>query len=54
MKTLPFKKIIKDITANFNKVKKSAYLDTGQYKIIDQGQNNIAGYTNNSELVNMT
>lgn len=52
MKLYPFKKIISDNTSKFKKIKKSDYLQDGLYKIVDQGQDFIAGYTNNKKLIN--
>jgi len=49
---LPFSKVIKDITKNFTKIKKEAYLSRGKYKIIDQGKAFICGYTDDEKLVN--
>ena len=41
-----------DITSKFKKIKKSDYLEDGLYKIVDQGQEFIAGYTNDEKLIN--
>lgn len=35
-----------------NKIQKTDFLQTGEYPIIDQSQDFIAGYTNNADLVN--
>ena len=42
------------MTSKFNKVQTSEYLKTGQFAIVDQGKNQVAGYTNNESLVNST
>lgn len=47
-----FLSIISDITSHFNKIKKGDYLNYGEYPIIDQGKEFIAGYTNDESLVN--
>lgn len=48
IKSVPFLTIIKDITAKFKKIKKQDYLESGEFAIVDQSKNHIAGYTNNS------
>ncbi len=52
IKHQPFLKIIKDTTSKFTKIKKQDYLESGKYKIIDQGKKTVAGYTNSLELIN--
>ena len=52
VKLAPFLKVVKDITATFSKVKKLDYLNSGEFPIIDQSKNYIAGYTNNNSLIN--
>ena len=52
MKSLPFPEVITDVTAKFTKIKASDYQEQGQYKIIDQGKEAVAGYTDNASLVN--
>jgi type I restriction enzyme S subunit len=52
MKILPFSTIVTDVTSKFNKIKTSDYQLQGKYKIIDQGKEPIAGYTDNVKLVN--
>lgn len=52
MKWHPFTEVVSDITSKFNKIKASAYKAVGQYKIIDQGKEAIAGYTDDENLVN--
>ena len=41
-----FIKIFDDCTSKGTKIKKKNYLEVGKYPIIDQGQEQIAGYTN--------
>lgn len=51
MKWHPFSAVVTDVTAKFSKVKASAYHDQGQYKIIDQSKDRVAGYTDDASLV---
>jgi Restriction endonuclease S subunits len=44
-----FDEVIFDDTKNGTKIKKEDYLEQGLYPIIDQGQNQIAGYSNNDD-----
>ena len=53
MKKYHFDQVVEDCTSKFHKIKKEDYLQIGQYKIVDQGKEFIAGYTNNKELVNI-
>ena len=46
-----FQKIIEDITRLACKIPKSEYSSIGKYPIIDQGQIEIAGYTNDEKLI---
>ena len=48
-KLYKFDDILIDDTRNAIKIKKELYLEYGQYPIIDQGKNKIAGYTNEVE-----
>lgn len=52
MKWFPFAEVVTDVTSKFKKIKVSGYQVEGQYKIIDQGKDAIAGYTNDKLLVN--
>jgi type I restriction enzyme S subunit len=52
MKWYPFSEVVTDATAKFSKIKASDYHNQGQYKIIDQGKEAIAGYTDEASLVN--
>lgn len=54
MKSHPFSAIITDITSKFCKIKTSEYKAEGRFKIIDQGQKEIAGYTDDESLINKT
>jgi type I restriction enzyme S subunit len=46
-----FEDAFTDITAKATKVDQSEFLHSGKYPIVDQGQNFIAGYTDDEELV---
>lgn len=46
-----FDKFVSTLTP-VNKIQKTDFLQTGEYPIIDQSQDFIAGYTNNADLVN--
>ncbi|MBS7413948.1 restriction endonuclease subunit S [Pseudomonas syringae] len=52
MKWHPFSDVITDATSKFTKIKASGYQSQGLYKIIDQGKELIAGYTDDANLVN--
>ncbi|MDD2906676.1 MAG: restriction endonuclease subunit S [Sulfurimonas sp.] len=52
LKMVPFSSVLKDNTSKFTKIKKQDYLEKGTYKIIDQGQSFVAGFTNDSNCVN--
>ena len=52
MKLLSFNKVISDATSKFRKIKKSNYQTESAYKIVDQGKELVAGYTDKKELVN--
>jgi type I restriction enzyme S subunit len=52
MKWHSFSEVITDATAKFKKIKASDYHSKGRYKIIDQGKEAIAGYTDDAHLVN--
>lgn len=43
---LAFCEVFDDYTSRCRKIPKEEYLSNGKYIVIDQGQNNIAGYTN--------
>ncbi|WP_055442281.1 restriction endonuclease subunit S [Lacinutrix himadriensis] len=47
-----FLKVISDKTSKFTKIHKSKFLTNGEFPIVDQGQEYIAGYTNNKEDIN--
>lgn len=46
-----FQTIIVDRTSEYYKIRRENYLPFGQFKIIDQGQEFIGGYTNNQDLI---
>ena len=52
MKLYPFTDIVTDVTSKFKKIKASNYKASGQFKIIDQGQGDVAGYTDDRNIVN--
>ena len=49
--TLNFTSLILDNKSKKEKIQTSDYLETGEIPIIDQGQDNIAGYTNDTSLI---
>ncbi len=52
MKWHPFSEVVTDATSKFKKIKASDYNAQGTYKIIDQGKEPVAGYTDDASLVN--
>ncbi len=48
---ITFEDAFTDITAKATKVDQSEFLHSGKFPIVDQGQNFIAGYTDDEELV---
>ncbi len=52
MKWHSFSEVVTDATSKFTKIKASDYHVQGRYKIIDQGKEPIAGYTDDANLVN--
>jgi type I restriction enzyme S subunit len=52
MKWHPFSEVVIDATSKFSKIKASDYHVQGKYKIIDQGKERIAGYTDDASLIN--
>lgn len=53
MRKYAFEQVVEDYTSQFHKVKKEDYLSEGQYRIVDQSKEFVAGYTNDKRLVNM-
>ncbi len=49
MKKLKFSDVFEDITRQGTKIQTSQYLACGKYQIIDQSQNDIAGFTNRED-----
>ena len=47
MKKVRFSDVFDDITKKAVKIPTNEYLSNGLYQIIDQGQSDIAGYSNN-------
>jgi len=54
MRIYPFSEVITDATSKFRKIKASDYKSDGRFKIIDQGQKEVAGYTDDESLINRT
>ena len=54
MRLFTFSEVITDATSKFRKIKVSEYKTEGRFKIIDQGQKEIAGYTDDESLINKT
>jgi len=52
VKWFSFAEVLTDATSKFRKIKASGYQPEGLYKIIDQGKDAIAGYTNDETLIN--
>jgi len=48
----PFSEVVTGVTSKFTKIKATDYRAHGRYKIIDQGKEPIAGYTDEANLVN--
>ena len=46
--TVPFEKAAKDVTGGNPKVQRRHYLNTGALPVIDQGQSDVAGYTDDA------
>jgi type I restriction enzyme S subunit len=53
-KTYPFKELIIDDSAGNPKISRREYLSQGSLPVVDQGQQEIGGYTNNLSLKNKT
>lgn len=48
---LPFLDVIKDVTSKFNKIPNKDFVKEGTFAIIDQGNNIVAGFTNDQSLI---
>ena len=48
---LPFSEVFKDVTGGNHKVKTSDYLQEGEYPVVDQGMDLIAGFVNEREYL---
>ena len=48
---LSFDDAINDVTRYATKIKTGDYLSQGQYQIIDQGKEHIAGYANDLDVL---
>lgn len=51
MKWHSFSEVVTDVTSKFKKIKAKDYCSQGRYKIIDQGKEPIAGYTDDDNLI---
>lgn len=49
--SVPFEVCLSDDTVRVGKVQKKDYLESGQYPVIDQSQEFVSGFTNQSDLV---
>jgi type I restriction enzyme, S subunit len=49
--SLPFDDVFRDVSSKANKLDQSEFSRSGKYPIIDQGQDFIAGYTDDSTLL---
>lgn len=50
---LPFSEALKDTTSEYSKLQKSEYLEQGDFPIVDQGQRQFGGYTNDSSVISV-
>lgn len=50
---LPFSLAVKDATSEYSKLQKSEYLEQGRFPIVDQGQQNFGGYTDDESVVSL-
>ncbi|MCE4056141.1 restriction endonuclease subunit S [Pseudomonas sp. Au-Pse12] len=50
---LQFSDAIKDATSEYSKLQKSEYLEHGSFPIVDQGQQQFGGYTNNKSVISV-
>lgn len=48
---IPFLDVITDVTSKFNKIPNKDFISKGEFPIIDQGANLIAGYTNDKSVI---
>ena len=48
---LPFSEVFKDVTGGNHKVKTSDYLLEGEYPVVDQGMDLIAGFVDEREFL---
>ena len=51
MSLLEFEQVIRDASGGNAKVQKGDYVSSGQYPIIDQGQDFIGGYTDDESCL---
>lgn len=48
---LPLLNVLQDITSKFKKIPNKFFVNDGEFAIIDQGANVVAGYTNDNSLI---
>lgn len=49
--TVPFGDVVSDVTSSFPRLPKGSYLPEGKYPVIDQGSEEIAGYSNDESML---
>lgn len=49
--TVPFSDVVNDVTSSFPRLPKGSYLSEGKYPVIDQGSEEIAGYSNDESML---
>lgn len=52
MRLYSFSEVVSDVTSKFSKITTGGYKVQGKYRIVDQGKEPVAGYTDDSDLVN--
>jgi len=52
MRWYSFLEVVSDVTSKFSKIATAGYKVQGKYRIVDQGKEPVAGYTDDSDLVN--
>lgn len=50
---LSFSEAVKDATSEYSKLQKSEYLEQGVFPIVDQGQQQFGGYTNDRSVISV-
>lgn len=49
--TVPFVEVIEDVTSSFPRLPKGSYLSEGKYPVVDQGAEDVAGYSNDEAML---